>query len=269
MDPVTEKVASDVAAVIAKEAYRDLIKPAATNLGQLAGSATGLLHAIFGRGCDTVSLKLNSYWDQTEKKFLQKKEAIPPEERQEPSLGITKTVIDGLTTSIDSEELQELFLNLLCGSMDRRTANGILPSYGEILKQMCSDEARLMKYFFSIPEKMGPILEVRMISTNPDEKGWMVKKSNFSLFGFEANCTAPDNTPIYLDNLQRLGLISLSFEQSIANENIYLPLENFNDIVQLRESIESNSSRKCTLKHGVMKLTIFGESFCRACKMPQ
>lgn len=269
MDPLTAKVASDVAVATSKEAYEDLIKPAATNLGQLGGSTTGLLNAIFGRGLDTLSLKLNLYWDQTQKKLLQKKEAIPPEERQEPSIGITKTVLDGLTTAIDSEELQDLFLNLLCGSMDKRTADGILPSYAEILKQMCPDEARLMRYFFSLPGKMGPILEVRTASTNPDKKGWTVAKSNLSLFGFEANCSFPHNAPIYLDNLQRLGLINLSFDQSFTDEKRYQQLENFIEIQQIKKVIESNPNRKCNLEHGIMKLTIFGESFCKACKISE
>lgn len=268
MDPVITKAAADAAVAVSKEAYEDIVHPAATNIGKTGGSGTRLLHAIFGRGCDAISLKFELYWDRVEQNIRRQAESIPPEERQEPSIGMTKTVLDGLVAAIENEDLQKLFLNLLCSSMDKRSASGILPVYAEILKQMCPDEARLMRYFASIPTKQGPILEVRAASTNPD-KGFVVKQTNFSLFGFYANCNNPQNTPIYLDNLQRLGLITLSFKKHLVDNNAYDQLERFNEIEQLKESIEADQTTKCDFAHGIMTLTNFGASFCKACKITE
>ena len=57
MDPVITKAAADAAVAVSKEAYEDIVHPAATNIGKTGGSGTRLLHAIFGRGCDALSLK--------------------------------------------------------------------------------------------------------------------------------------------------------------------------------------------------------------------
>ena len=257
MDPVITKAAADAAVAVSKEAYEDIVHPAATNIGETGGSGTRLLHAIFGRGCDALSLKFELYWDRVEQNIRRQAESIPPEERQEPSIGMTKTVLDGLAAAIENEDLQKLFLNLLCGSMDKRSASGILPVYADILKQMCPDEALLMRYFASLPTQQGPILEVRAASTSLDE-GFVVKQTNFSLFGFYANCNNPQNTPIYLDNLQRLGLITLSFEKHLVDNNAYDQLEHFNEIEQLKESIEADQTKKCDFSHGIMTLTNFG-----------
>lgn len=51
MDPVITKAAADAAVAVSKEAYEDIVHPAATNIGKTGGSGTRLLHAIFGRGC--------------------------------------------------------------------------------------------------------------------------------------------------------------------------------------------------------------------------
>ena len=214
------------------------------------------------------ALRFELYWDRVEQNIRRQAESIPPEERQEPSIGMTKTVLDGLAAAIENEDLQKLFLNLLCGSMDKRSASGILPVYADILKQMCPDEALLMRYFASLPTQQGPILEVRAASTSLDE-GFVVKQTNFSLFGFYANCNNPQNTPIYLDNLQRLGLITLSFEKHLVDNNAYDQLEHFNEIEQLKESIEADQTKKCDFSHGIMTLTNFGASFCKACKITE
>jgi hypothetical protein len=66
MDPVITKAAADAAVAVSKEAYEDIVHPAATNIGKTGGSGTRLLHAIFGRGCDAISLKFELYWDRVE-----------------------------------------------------------------------------------------------------------------------------------------------------------------------------------------------------------
>lgn len=248
---------------ISKESYKDLAQPAMQNLGKTGGSTTRLLHAVFGRGMDAAALKFELFWDEIEALINNKTQTIPESERIEPSLGFVASVNQGILSSIDSKELQELFTNLICSSMDKRTANGLLMVYPEILRQLTSDEAKILQYLF-VTENMTPIINI-VNAHNDFRKGAHIVEKGFTLIAQKANCQFCNNVHQYLDNLQRLNLVEISMLINFNDKSRYDELKNNFYTRILKEKIEKEAERHCEIEEGIISLTELGVGFCKAC----
>ena len=71
--------------------------------------------------------------------------------------------------------------------------------------------------------------------------------------------------PTYLDNLSRLGLISIPESYSYTGPNVYDELENIDIVVMAKNFIEQNQERTCNLVRGAVVLTNLGRQFGSVC----
>lgn len=77
------------------------------------------------------------------------------------------------------------------------------PAFASILAQLAPDEARIIRVLAqSGPQPALSVIEHQTMSRTSREV-----LRHVSLVGGEAGCLMPENTPVYLDNLARLGLI--------------------------------------------------------------
>src|SRR5947207_1857122 len=81
--------------------------------------------------------------DKTDSEILKD---VPKEDIITPKPNVAGPTLQALTFTEGEPELQELFANLLAASMDIKTAPFAHPSFIEVIKQMTSDEAKIMKY---------------------------------------------------------------------------------------------------------------------------
>ncbi len=79
-----------------------------------------------------------------------KVEAIPEEKRISPAPYVAVPALQAIGYSLESEELREMYANLLASAMNSDTANKVHPAFVEIIKQQTPSEARLL---LSIKEK--------------------------------------------------------------------------------------------------------------------
>jgi hypothetical protein len=79
--------------------------------------------------------------------------AIPEADRRPPNMRIAKGVLENV---INLEEtgttLQEMFANLLAGSMDNRKSDDIHPSYAKLISELSEEEARFLKSLYERKE---------------------------------------------------------------------------------------------------------------------
>lgn len=169
----------------------------------------------------------------------------------------------------DKESLRELFATLLATSMNADTASKAHPSYVEIIKQLSSDEALLLKYISSRPDYMYssmPLVDLQMRKKSGGTYNPLIY--NFSDIGENAKCLMPESVTVYIDNLARLKIIDIHEAQKIANEQYYVPLERHPRIKKYLDQNHAENQFSFKVQRKLMRVTDYGKMFIGACISP-
>lgn len=243
--------------------YQDVVQPAAKELGTALQTVAKTLHIVLAPisalvwGYDRVK-------DFVSHDVAKKLEGVPVEELGEPEPHVAGPALEALRYTGYQEELRELYANLLATSIDMATATQAHPAFVEMIKQISPDEARIVRLLAR--RFATPMIDVRREEKESRLGTWVVR--NFTLLPLEANCAAINLGPIYLNNLQRLGIVELREDYRLRTENeddTYRPLESHADIVHQKTLIESDNASKATIGRGAVQLTELGVQFCQAC----
>lgn len=197
-----------------------------------------------------------NYQDYVER-VNSKLEKIPSEKFKEPSLHIIGPAIEASKFYIDSEELREMFANLITASMNEDKTLSVHPSYVEIIKQLSPDEAKILSY---MKRKDFPFYNVH---AHQGGDQYLTVMRHFSIVGFQSNCKIPENITIYLDNLNRLGLITLDATRYIQDPTVYAEIEDnefFKGAIDYIGPIGELKTQK-----GIIESTAFGANFYHSC----
>ncbi len=151
--------------------------------------------------------------------------------------------------------LREQGADLLRQSADVGAEDGAHPAYARILSELAPDEARILRLL--AVEGPQPAIDVR--AANLIGVGSQLIAQGLNLIGAEAGCRHPDRVPLYLNNLDRLGLVWFP-RDSIDNPMRYQVLEAQPDAMQ---AIRQAGRAKTV--HRSVRLTAFGQDFCSVC----
>lgn len=156
----------------------------------------------------------------------------------------------------DSDELRELFANLIASSINIEKKDDVHPSFSEIIKQMSPLDARNLKLFKN--EDGLPISQYRVRN---EDNSYDILMSNVFLgkIGENVNLTAQS---VSITNLQRLGLLEITYRSKFANFSRYDEAEKLLQAL-FSEEIKPNEERE--LKKGIVRKTPLGEKFVNAC----
>lgn len=77
------------------------------------------------------------------------------------------------------------------------------PALAMILKELSPDEARIIRFIATT----GPQAMVDVVARNVLSRKQREMVHHFSMLGREAGCIRPEKVPVYLDNLERLGIL--------------------------------------------------------------
>ena len=102
-----------------------------------------------------------------------------------------------------------------------------------------------------------PTIDVR--AANLIGVGSQLVAQGLNLIGAEAGCRYPDRVPLYLNNLERLGLVWFP-QEPIDNAMRYQVLEAQPDAMKAIKQ----AGRARTV-HRSVRLTAFGQDFCQVC----
>lgn len=256
-----QELITECAKEVAKEVYQDAGKPIVQPIGELFSLVPRAIKAaLFPVEKWIVGIEYNLA--ETKKLLQQKLENIPPEQIEVPEAHIAVPTLQCVSYCIDSEELRNMYANLLASSMNKAVKNGVHPSFVEIIKQLCPDEARMLKYFY----KNISIPIITLKRTN--KEGLFVKVIDcFSDIGYEAKCEFPLKNENYFNNLIRLGLIEKgSHGESFRDHSRYNKLIN-NQLIQdeLNRIIGEKDFNIPDIDKGYIVITQFGKSFCSIC----
>jgi hypothetical protein len=252
--------------------YHDLLQPLAQELGKAGGSIGRAGNAVMSALSDMVvwgADKTRTFWVRVVKKL----EATPLEYiNKKPKANVIVPAVEAVRLTEGEPDLQELYANLLARAMDSRVADGILPSFVEILKQLTSDEAKILAYLKNVMNEQGaivvPIVHIQQEEFDAAGRriGGLDVVKNRSMIGIQAGCVYPKQTPSYLDHLAHLGLVVfLAYGTKYENMSVYQEVDLDAENQELRRKYDQPPRFRSRYVYTGLELTTYGRHFIGAC----
>lgn len=145
---IAKESISLIAEVIKAAGDNPQVKEAAGNLGQTAVTLTKTINNVLLplAAINFAFDKARAYFSgKFQEEIAAKAEAIPAEHIVEPKASIAGPTLQGLAFTHEEPNLKEMYLNLLATAMDGRAASLAHPAFVEIIKQLDSEDARLVR----------------------------------------------------------------------------------------------------------------------------
>lgn len=255
---ISDKVANQVI----KEVAMPVVKPSVDNLSKSFEILTGTVLVAL-KPLQALVWGYNRIEALIQNKLPKKLETVPPEDIQTPKPSIAVPTIEALRYTAEEEELHELFLNLLASSMNKNESSSALPCFVEIIKQLTSDEAKIMAFFKT--EKSIPFIKVRAHENESSIFGMNIL-SKYTCIGKKISCSDLKIVNSYLDNLNRLGLIEINDQRNYKDKNEYNDLKNDKYIKQIEDLIRQRENYNFPkIEEGIINLTDLGKLFTEIC----
>ena len=240
-------------------------KEAAKNLGQTAITITKAVNncllpiAAMNYGFEKVRIYFaNKFADDIAKKT----EHIPPENLIEPKASIAAPALQGLAFAHEEQNLKEMYLNLLANSMDSRKESSVHPAFVEIIKQLNSLEAQILHDIFILRKDL-PIAQV-IFQKQEKYIGPYHVKANHLLYMHEgSNLTFLPDTPVFIDNWVRLGLIEATYDLQLQPESRYNWVKEHPKYIEISKE-QAPEGYEIDHLDGILSATDFGRSFAKA-----
>lgn len=177
------------------------------------------------------------------------------EERVESSINIVGTTIESLKYNLDEEHIKDMFTNILISDMTKDKKEKVLPAYIEIVKQLSSKGAVLLKTLRELHTRQLSVLMMR----DSDRNTGSYRKINYVIVPYAGRTITPDL--VSLDNLERLGLIKILNSTKITSE-AQLCESTFNYV---KNHYKSSSDGIITYEQGLFEVTDLGANFIDVC----
>lgn len=244
-----------------------------TEAGREAGNELGKTAVTLTKTVNNVLLplaavnfafdKAREYFDgKFHQELNEKTSSIPPEELQEPRAFIAGPALQGMSFSVDDDQLRNLYLNLISSDMDKRIRADVHPAFVEIIRQFTSDDAAYFQGLFQDSKNI-PIVQIRRGVKNNGAYTVVVKH----LIGVERNGSPVDPTQYItiLENLERLGLIHISYSSHFIEPENYSWVERNTKYIELQRKYNIDND-EIYFEKGQLLLTEFGKRFYSAVK---
>jgi hypothetical protein len=157
--------------------------------------------------------------------------------------------------SASTEELRRRGDALLARSADVYFTEDVHPAYDRILDELAPDEARILR--FMALNGAQPAVDVR--TNRPLGIGSELVQGDLTSVPEQAGVRYPDRARSYLINLNRLGLTLTSDDPVVLSR--YMVLE----VQPVVEAALKKAGRAPKIVRKSLRLTEFGEDFCRTC----
>lgn len=258
-----QNAASAMKTIVDLAADHPEFKQAGTNLAKSARTITALIDNCL------LPIAAVNYAFEKGKTYFQEKftsdlteatSQIPPENLIEPKASIAAPILQGLTFAHDEPDLKSLFLSLLGSSMDGRVAERAHPAFVEVLRQITSEEARLLKGILSTDTVL-PVAEIRV--KVPDSSDYNVFERNVISTG-DTETGRPikiARMSVMIDNWSRLGIVFVTYSARVGGTNAYDWVE---DRPEYKDAVSSFGKERIFFEKGGMSLTSFGREFALA-----
>jgi hypothetical protein len=269
MDAKTLIEAAGKTLKVVPDVYEDGLKPTVTESGKFFERIPRAINAALV-GIDIWIANRQYKFDEVKALLAKKLENVNPENIVPPEPYVAIPAWQGISYSMDSDELKELYANLLAKSMNSETKNNVHPGFAEIIMQMSPLDAENL----SVLSKSGTtaIANYAYIAHNTDKY-----MEYYYVFLGNPNNTDITSQSISINSLNRLGLVIVSYTEWISDDRVYSKFEEtdtFKELVAnipklpadgLQEPRDNNHIVDVMIQKGIVKITPLGKAFIDVC----
>lgn len=231
------------------QTYDNLTAPVTQSTGTGLSNIVDLVFSPFKYFNDKAALYYQHKLTVYKKELEEKEKDIPEEKKKEPDFQAVSLALDNSKFCITNDDLRKMFVNLITNTMNSDMQGIAHPAFSEIIKQMTSLDAKLLKSFEA--NKYQPIVEIR---TPKGDDGYTVIYNNFFLPSAEIETTI-DSCSVSISNLRRLGLVNITYSEWLNDAKNYQAHEEY-----VNKFHSGNEYQK-----GLVTLTPVGEKFIQVC----
>jgi hypothetical protein len=249
-------IVKDVVEGLIKPVYEDLAQPAVKEVGKAVGGLvrTALLpvNAIVWTGDKVKDWVLS----EVEKRLS----GVDPEKIISPNPAIAGPAIEAIKFLSQEEELRSMFANLIASSMNADVADQIHPGFVEIIKNISSTDAKVLKQFWKKNYLYCGVIVYSKIL--PEKKTFSIMPLGRFYPQLIKMPLSRDEAENSITNLIRLGLVETSQDSLLAQTESTLKLFSENEAYRLLLSQTDIQSRI-----DVLQLTGMGQIFVKICTL--
>ena len=242
-------------------ALKNLTDQPTQNAGQTFGDIWYLVFGGISHAADKKRLKYAHDLEIYHQELTQAIEAIPEEKKIEPSIQITAQALENSKYCVSSAELRSMFVKLITGTMNKDFEHLVHPSFPEMIKQMSEKDAHLL---MELKRKSNPFPVAEFREKFNEDGGYFTHFSNAyisTLYGLSL-----DDCSCSLSSLEHMGLITITYEDSLTNDSRYTPLTETYIYKSMAKEIDSlNRNSHILLQKGLFRISPLGKRFIEAC----
>ena len=267
---IVKETALAVAKETAKDVYADTVQPTAKNVGGFFGTLSGFFNHVVMYPLKKLNIRYEQKAIAFEKEMEHKYNSIPEKERVEPQLHIVGPTMESLKYNIMDDDLAELFSNLLVSDMDIRTQNLCTPAFVKVVEQLSPADARVFKTIFNECAKAEiiPICKVDLCKIDDEKRKIRKEYLPLYLVGIEVDKLNPNDVSKSLQNLERLGLLTIDFLKWRRDDEVYNKLIDNSYIESLKAWANQITGESYIAKvgsKGLLELNDFARDFAKVC----
>lgn len=232
-----------------------LLNPTAINIGKSVGGISRLFLMPFLK----MNIITQKNLEDFEKEIYKKSDDIPIENRDKSKLGLALKAIEDSKYQLDSEDLRQLFVNLISSTIDNRKNNNCHPRFSTILSEMDNNDAIFLNRLIEIQSSFDGqefIPTCQIERHNKESGGHSDIGELFILTG-----SAPISNNAALNNLQSLGIIEVNTELKPTSDFYLDKFQSFEEFINVKK-IEDKlpSGYSIFLLNGHIKFTELGKN---------
>lgn len=248
----------DQSSGVLEKAYDDLAHPSAKSLGNTLSLVPRTIGVWLGKWEKWVingeeSIRL------TAQAVQEKAKNIPEEKLTEPEPYVAIPAVQQLSYCYDSEELRNMYANLLVSAMNQDTKMNVHPGFTSIINQLSPLDIKALE---CIKSNRGAITTVSLYLMSKDETYIeLVRDYSINLKDIIWDVKMQSAT---LHNLKRLGIVNVRYDRQIKPDEVYDVYKTDSVFIE-QEKENTDAEKHIELVRGVVEFTEFGIAFCNAC----
>lgn len=238
-----------------KDIYNDGLKPSVREVGKTASLALRVVNAALAKvemWCMNREFMVDSLKIELEEKLAN----IKQENIVEASPRTFIPAAQAISYSWEEEDIRKLYVNLMVADMDASTKNNIHPGFVEIIKQMSTIDVKLFTMLYK--NRILPVYKIKKKGTD----GGASTILQYLLPDIYYDVNDDVNVIVKsLNNLERLKLIEISYENQYIHKDNYLSIDNGIKCIRYKEILKDEFEKQ----EGIIEKTAFGLDFYKIC----
>lgn len=258
-----DKLASGIGKAIESvpKLYEDAFQPTVQEGGKLLARVPRAINAAFS-GLDKWILNKEYAIDETKKLLAQKLENVEPEKIVEPAPYVAVPALQSISYSMNSEELRNLYANLLAKAMNIDTKDFVHPAYVNIISQMTPLDAHVLQYLLNEPDNDMPVVD--LIATRPT-LGYMLECIYLQANITGLSLSSIEALSISIENLARNNLIYITESTSSKGYDSIYKSDQYKVFYEKQKETLPPFYSGIETRQKNCRLSSLGKSFCDIC----